>query len=221
MSTTSTALGSDTVDRIRRAHRILLALAVALAPALQVTGMFLHPPLAEDPAGQLDIVAADPTLWFVTHVISASAAALFILAGPALASLAQTRGAVLATAGAVLTVLGGSALAIAFGAEAHLLSVASDPSLDHEAMAALAELEPASPAAMLIMIGLPLTGLGQILLAAGLLRSQAVPWWAPTLVLVGLVASLAGGPPGSLLGPILMLPAIAGYLALAISMTRR
>ncbi len=126
----------------------------------------------------------------------------------------------LATAGAVLAVLGGSTLAIAFGAEAHLLSVAADPSLDHEAMTALAELEPASPAAMFIMIGLPLIGLGQILLAVGLLRSRAVPWWAPTLVLVGLVASFAGGPPGSLLGPILMLPAVTGYLALAMSMTR-
>ncbi|MGH3929726.1 MAG: hypothetical protein ACRDTF_07090, partial [Pseudonocardiaceae bacterium] len=82
-------------------------------------------------------------------------------------------------------------------------------------------LEPASPGAMLIMIGLPLVGLGQILLAAGLLRSRAVPWWAPTLVLVGLVASFAGGPPGSLLGPILMLPAVVGYFALAMSMIRR
>ncbi|MDQ3151163.1 MAG: hypothetical protein M3R63_05365 [Actinomycetota bacterium] len=56
------------------------------------------------------------------------------------------------------------------------------------------------------MAGLSLVGIGQLLLVAGLLRSRTVPWGAPTLVLV---ASFAGAP-GSLLGPVLLLPAVAG-----------
>jgi hypothetical protein len=51
-------------------------------------------------------------------------------------------------------------------------------------MTALAELESAGPGLLMIMIGLPLLVLGQLLLAAGLLRSRAVPfrggsprWW--------------------------------------------
>ncbi len=55
-------------------------------------------------------------------------------------------------------------------------------------MAALANLEPASPAVTMLMIGFPLVGLGQLLLAAGLLLSRAVPWWAPALALAVAVA---------------------------------
>ncbi|MGI9062610.1 MAG: hypothetical protein ACR2FQ_02130 [Pseudonocardiaceae bacterium] len=216
---TATAVAPPVAPRVPAVRRVLLALAVAAFPVLQVTGMFLHAPLGETGAEQLAIVAQDPGRWFVQHVISASAGALLILAAPALAGLVRARGSALATTGAVLAVVGGAALTIAFGAEAHLLSQAADPSLDPAAMAALADLEPTSPVMLLIMAGLPLVGIGQLLLVAGLLRSRTVPWWAPTLVLVGLVGSFASAP-GSLLGPVLLLPAVAGYLALAVLVAR-
>ena len=219
MTTTAPDRATDPVA-VRTAHRrALLAAAVVAAPVLQVTGMVLHPPLAPTPAGQLDVVAADPGLWFAAHVVAAAAGALFVLAGPVLAGLAQARGAVLATAGAVLTALGGATLAISFGAEAHLLLVAADPSLDPAAMDALAAAELHSPGVAMIMIGVPLTGLGQIVLMAGLLRSRQVPRWQPALVLAGLVASLAGAP-GSLIGPIALVPAIVGYAVLAVGIAR-
>lgn len=216
---TATLAPPAVAARTAAARRVLLAVAVVAAPALQVAGMLLHPPLAEDPAGQLAIVAAEPGRWFVAHVVAASAAALFGVAAPALAGLARARGAALATAGAVLTVLGGATLAIAFGAEAHLLSVAADPSLDAAAMAALAALEHHSPAMTMILLGVPLVGVGQLLLAGALLRARTVPRWAPALVLAGLVVSLAGAP-GSLLGPIALLPAVVGYAALAVTVAR-
>ena len=201
------------------ARRLLLAAVVVAAPALQVTGMLLHPPLGATPAEQLDIIAPSPTTWFATHVVAAAAGALYILAGPVLAGLARARGAAVATAGAVLTVLGGAVLAVGFGAEAHLLSLAVDPSLDRAAMVELAALEASAPAMTMIAIGVPLLGLGQLLLAGGLLASRAVPRWQPALVLAGYIASIAAAP-GSILGPILLVPAVVGYAAIALTLAR-
>jgi hypothetical protein len=205
--------------RILTTRRVLLAATVAAAPTLQIIGMLWHPAVAEHGADQLAIVATDPGRWSGTHLVAAVASGLYVLAAVALAALVRARGAVLATLGAVLSVAGGITLAIAFGAESHLLSVAADPSLDRTAMAQLAELEHSSPAAALIMTGLPLIGLGQILLAAGLLRSRVIPRWQPALVLIGLVSSLAAAP-GSLVGPVLMLPAVVGYVAISVGMAR-
>jgi hypothetical protein len=65
----------------------------------------------------------------------------------------------------------------------------------------------------LLLIGLPASGLGQLLLAGGLLRSRQVTWWKPALVLAGLLGSLFA-PPGSVAGPFVMLLAVAGYAGL-------
>jgi hypothetical protein len=154
-------------------RRALLALAVAAAPLVQLAGMLPHPALGDTAAETLALVAQDPSEWFRIHVLSAGAAVLFVVAALALASLVRGRGAALATTGATMVVLGGGAMAIAFGAEAHLLSLAADPSLDRSAMVALAELEQDSPAIALLMAGFPLFGLGTLALMAGLIRSCA------------------------------------------------
>jgi hypothetical protein len=201
------------------ARRVLLALAVAAAPLLQLAGMLPHPALPEDPAQALAVVAEDAGEWFWIHVVAASSAALSIVAMLTLAGLVRRRGAGLATTGAVLAVLGGAALAIAFGAEAQLWSLAADPSLDRAAMVELVALEHDSPGLALLMAGFPLAGIGSLLVMAGLLRSGTVPRWQPGLVVVGLLASLPAAP-GSDLGPLLFAPAVVGQLALALSVLR-
>jgi hypothetical protein len=201
------------------ARRVLLALAVAAAPLVQLAGMVPHPELGETAAETLALVAEDPRQWFLIHVLSAGAAVLFVVSAVVLASLVRRRGAALATTGATLMVLGGGAMAIAFGAEAHLLSLAADPSLDRPAMVALAELESDSPAMALLMAGFPLFGLGTLALMGGLIRSAAVPRWQPVLVVVGTVTSIAAAP-GSQLGLLLFAPSVVGYLALATSVAR-
>ena len=195
-------------------RRALLGLAIAAAPVLQVAGMLPHPEVGETAAQTLAVVAEDPGLWTRIHLTAAAAAALFAVAAVVLASLVRRRGAALATAGAALLVLGCGALTAAFAAEAHLLPLAADPSLDRSAMVSLAGLEEGSPVMSLLTAGFPLTGIGTLMLMAGLLRSGAVPRWQPALVVVGTVASL-GAPPGSALGPVLLAPAVAGYLGLA------
>lgn len=200
-------------------RRALLALPVAAAPLVQLAGVVPHPELPDDAAGALAVVAEDPDRWFRIHLLAAVAAVLFVVAAVALASLVRRRGAGLAAAGAALLVAGGGVLAIAFGAEAHLLSVAADPSLDRSAMVALARLEEDSPAMSLLSVGFPLVGIGTLLLMAGLIRSRAVPRWQPALVVLGTLTSVAAAP-GSDLAPLLFAPSLAGYLALATSVAR-
>ena len=202
------------------ARRALLALPVALAPLLQIAGMLPHPALPATAAGALAVVAEDPAGWWRMHLLAAAAALLFALAAAPLASLARGRGAGLATTGAALLALGGGALTVAFSAEAHLWSLAADPSLDQDALVGLVALDEGSPAMTLLSAGFPLVGLGTILLMSGLLRSRAVPRLLPALVLVGTLASL-GGAPGSSLGPLLLSPAAVGYLLLASQVLRR
>ena len=205
--------------RIRTARAVLLALAVGGAPVLQMSNFLTHPEVPATGAGLLELVARDPGGWFRIHAVAGASAVLSIVAAVALASLVRSRGAVLATVGATLAALGGGMLAIAFGAEAHLVSLAANPSLDRAAMTALVDLEPASPATALLMAGFPVAGIGSLLLAVALLRSRSVPRWMPALVLLGLVASLAASP-GSHIGPVLLAPAVIGYLALAREVVR-
>ena len=196
------------------ARRALLALPVALAPLLQIAGMVPHPVLPDSAAAQLAVVAADPAAWWRMHLLAAGAALMFALAAAPLAGLVRDRGTAAATAGAVLLTAGSAALVVAFSAEAHLWSLAADPSLDRSALVPLVALEAGSPAMALLGAGFPLVGLGTVLLMTGLLRSGRVPWWQPGLVLLGTVASL-GAAPGSDLGPVLLSPAAVGYLLLA------
>lgn len=197
-------------------RRLLLALAVGAAPLLQLAGMVPHPVVPDSSADLLALVAQDPAQWFRIHALSAAAAALSVVSALALASLVASR---LATVGAALWVTGGSLLVFAFGAEAHLTSLAADPSLDATAMAALVELEGDSPGLAALMTGFPLLGVGTLLVMAALYRSRVVPRWQPGLVLVGTLTSVAAAP-GSDLGPLLFLPSVVGTLALAVTVAR-
>ena len=205
--------------RTRTARAVLLALAVGGAPVLQLSNFLTHPEVPATGAGLLELVARDPAGWFRIHAIAGASAVLSIVASVALASLVRQRGAALATLGAALATVGGGMLAIAFGAEAHLASLAADPSLDRTAMSALLDLEPASPATALLMAGFPVAGIGSLLVAVALLRSRAVPRWLPALVILGLVASIFSAP-GSHVGPLLLAPAVVGYLGLALEVVR-
>lgn len=202
-----------------RARRLLLAAAVAGAPLLQVAGMVPHPELGATAADSLALVAEDPAGWFQMHALASGAAMLSIVASLALASLVRGRGAVLATVGATAAALGGAALAFAFAAEAHLWSLAADPSVDPAAGAAVAALEEGSPAMTFLMAGFPLSGIGSLLLMSALVRSRVVPRWQPLLVVMGTVTSIAA-PPGSDLGPVLFLPSVLGMLLLARAVAR-
>ena len=199
-----------------RARRLLLAVPLALAPALQTTSAAVHPHLHGE---ILDVVAADPTAWQRMHLLAALAAMGYLIALPALAGLPRRRGSVLVTVGAVMAVLGSLCLAAGFVAEAHMLPLLAQSGLDREAALALSEAEEASLPFRLIGAGLPLAGIGQLLLAVGLIRSRAVAWWKPALVVTGLLTSLPV-PVGNPLAAALMGLAVVGYAALTVDVVR-
>ena len=201
------------------AHRALLALAVAGTPLLQIAGMAPHPQLADSAAETLAIVAEDPAQWFRIHLLAAAAAALGIVSTLALSSLVRGRGAALATTGAVMSVVGLFFLVFAFAAEAQLMSIAADPSLDPAAMAPLLNLQEQGPGMGLLGAGFPLVGIGGLLLHAGLIRSRVVPLWQPALVVLGTFTSIAATP-GLAIGPLLFLPSVIGMLFLAAAVAR-
>lgn len=199
-----------------RARRVLLAAPLVLAPALQTASAATHPRLHGE---ILDVVAADPTTWERIHLFAALAAMLYLVGLPALAALPQRRGALLATVGTLLAVAGSLSLAIGFVAEAHMLPLVAGSGLDRDAALALTEAEGASIAFRLIGVGLPLAGIGQLLLAVGLIRSRVVAWWKPALVVAGLLTSLAV-PPGDPLAAVLMGLFVVGYAALTLDVVR-
>lgn len=200
-----------------RARRLLLAAAVAVAPALQVAGMASHPHMEGHHV--LDVVGADPQRWLWVHAVAALAAMTYLVALPALAGLPRRSGALLATVGAVVAVAGSVCLAAGFVGEAHMLPIVAGADLERSAAEGLVALEEESLAFRAIGLGLPLAGIGQLLLAVGLLRSRVVAWWKPALVVAGLLASLAV-PPGEVLGAWLMGLAVLGYVALAVDVAR-
>ena len=200
-------------------RRALMALVVAATPLVQLAGMAPHPELGSTAAETLAIVAADPDEWFRIHLLSAAAATLSIVSALVLASLVRGRGAALATLGAAMSVVGGFLLAFAFAAEAQLMSLAADPSLDPVAMAPLFDLQDEGPAMAMLIAGFPLAGIGGLLLMGGLLRARVVPRWQPALILFGTFTSIAATP-GLAIGPLLFLPSVIGTLFLAVSVAR-
>ena len=200
-------------------RRALLALAVAGTPLLQIAGMVPHPELAGTAAQTLAIVAEDPAEWFWIHLLAAAAAALGIVSTLALASLVRGRGAALATIGAAMSVVGLFFLVFAFAAEAQLMSIAADPSLDPATMAPLLDLQEEGPAMAMLAAGFPLSGIGGLLLHAGLIRSRVVPRWQPALVVFGTFTSIAATP-GLAIGPLLFLPSVIGMLFLAVAVAK-
>lgn len=199
-----------------RARRALVALPLVLAPGLQIASASTHPHLHGE---ILDVVATDPQTWHVIHLFAAVAAMGYLVGLPALAALPRRKGALLAALGTVVAVAGSLCLAIGFVAEAHMLPLLAQSDLDREAALALTRAEDASIPFRLIGLGLPLAGIGQLLLAIGLLRSGVVAWWKPALVVVGLLTSLAV-PPGQVLAAVLMGLFAVGYAALAVDVVR-
>jgi hypothetical protein len=153
-------------------------------------------------------------------LLAAALAAMTYLIGlPALAGLPRRRGAALATVGVVLACLGSLCLAVAFTAEAHLSPLLVEAGVDRQVALDVLAAEEGSTAMSLLGVGLPLAGIGQLLLAVGLIRSRVVAWWKPALVVAGLLTSLAF-PPGALLGAVLLGLALVGYAALAVDVAR-
>lgn len=187
MSTTTTTTSSDTV------RRCLLAGTAALAPVVLLAAALL---VVDDPdeAGRahLDAIAGDRDQLWTSTVLAALGLAMLAVAASGIVLLARRRGGALATAGWILTTIGGTSAAAALFLYANVMHLATDPSLDREAMGALDELgSDSGRIGTAFVIGFVGLTLGLLLLAGGLWRARTVPAWMAGLLGLGALLLLA------------------------------
>lgn len=181
-----------------RVRRVLAATVVA-APTLVGINSLFHPEVEMTGVSIFAGAAADPSAWFVVHVVAALGALLGLPAAAGLRSLVRDRGRRLATTGLVLVMVGSPLLAMTFAAEASVLRLAAG--LDPSAGLALAEAYARTPEFYAVGAAVALSSLGSLLIGTALLASRAAPRWMAGGYLAGTVVSLAAVP-GTLMGPI-------------------
>jgi hypothetical protein len=189
------------------ARPALLAATVVFAPALLGINSLLHPEVEMSGASIFAGAAADPSAWYVVHVVAALGALLGLPAAAGLRSLVRDRGRRLATTGLGLVMVGSPVLAMTFAAEASVLRLAAG--LDPSAGLALAEAYAQTPEFYAVGAAVALSTLGSLLLGTALLASRTTPRWMAGGYLAGTVVSLVAMP-GTLVGPIAF-----GVIALA------
>ena len=187
-TTTTTQVRSG--QRVSRAATVAALLAVS---AVIAAAAMLGRPLAAVDFDNLEALAAERNeVWVFSLVSGLAIGASYVLAGIATCLLVVGRGARLATAGAVLTGIGGLSFSSGFfalGAASWFASadVPGGPEsfgyLQDHAMRAF------GPQAAGFLFGV----LGFLLLAAALWRSQKVPRWLPVAIPVAIVVMVGSG----------------------------
>lgn len=181
--------------------RRLLAAALVAQPLLLGINATFHPPIEFTPAGVLAGAAESPAGWYAVHLVAALGALLTIPAVIGLRTLVRERGRLVANLGVGAGIVAAAVLPVAFGIEASVLRLAVTSGLDTAGQLAIAEAHLAAPEALAVPVGVLAFTLAGLLLATALLAARAVPRWQAVLYLVGILATLAGGP-GSPLGPL-------------------
>jgi hypothetical protein len=149
-------------------------------------------------AGIFAGAAADPSAWYVAHVVAALGALLGLPAAAGLRCLVRDRGHRLATTGLGLVMVGSPVLAMTFTAEASVLHLAAG--LDPSAGLALAEGYTQSPEFYAVGAAIALSTLGSLLLGTALLAGRGASRWMVGGYLAGTVVSLVAVP-GTVVGP--------------------
>ena len=176
-----------------RSRIVAAALAVL---ALVAGGTMLARPIAADDWHDYAVFAAErEATWAFSLVVGSATGAAFLTLGLAACLLVRGRGSTLATAGAVLTGLGGLGFAAGFFASGALHWYATADAVPEPAGRALMEYADQSPLHVFgpQMAGFMLAVLGCFLVAAALWRSRAVPRWIPVVLPVTFVLMMLAG----------------------------
>jgi hypothetical protein len=181
--------------------RRLLAAAVIAQPLLIGVNATFHPEVEMTAAGLLAGAAADPTRWYLVHLIAAVGAALGAVAAVGLRTLITDRGRRAGNVAVGAAALGAVVLAITFGAEASLFRSVTVAGVDPAAALAVADVYASAPEFFAIPVGVLASTLGGLLMGAALIAARSVPRWAAVTFLGGSVVTLAAVP-GTPVGPI-------------------
>lgn len=194
-STTPSNLAPTTVPNGSRTTLVASALAVSAAAVASV--LLWHPWPVRDRFGYGDIAPIRDAMWGAILIDALAFAVVGISLSIVVCGLARARGAVWATVGAVVTTLGGIALAMGefgfaalswYATDSDAVSVAEgtkllDYSVDHPEHGMVVQ-----------MAGFLLFTIGSILLLIALMRARSVPLWLPIASLVLIVAQFSPVP---------------------------
>lgn len=189
-------------------------MALVAQPLLLGINATFHPPIEFTPAGILAGAAEGPAGWYAVHLVAALGALLTIPAVIGLRTLVSERGRLVANFGVGAGMVAAAVLPLAFGIEASVFRLAVTSGIDTAGQQAIAEAYLSAPESAAVPVGVLAFTLAGLLLATALLAARAVPRWQAVLYLVGILATLAGGP-GSPLGPLAfaVLTLAAAFLA--------
>lgn len=184
MNPSTTPTSSDTV------RRLFLAGTTVLAPVVLLLSAALA---VDDPdtdgRAHLDAVAGDRDQLFTSNALAALGLAMLAIAASGVVLLARRRGGALATAGWILTTIGGISAASAVFLYGAVIHAVTDSRLERDAMGALdSQASNSGRIGIAFVVGFLGLALGLLLLAAGLWRARTVPLWMAGLL--GLAAVL-------------------------------
>jgi hypothetical protein len=167
--------------------------SLILAPAVLLGSAIASPPLRGTQAGQLAVIAHEPSRWYLFSLLSTLGSMLLIPAFVGIMNLVKQQNPWLGYLGCALA---GFGALVAIGdsmIQMVMWQMGLAPSSDRAEMVALANrVDQAFGLSILFMLGgLGLT-LGSLLFAAALWRSRCVPRWAAAALPLATVTNIAG-----------------------------
>jgi len=188
--TTTTATRAR--SRRRNSRPVSVAALLALSAVIAAAAILGRPLAAANFDNFAAFAAQRNEVWVFSLVSGLAIGASYILAGIATCLLVVGRGAGLATAGAVLTGLGGLSFTSGFfalGASSWFATADVPGGAEHFEFVQDHAMRAFGPQAA----GFMLSVLGFLLLAAALWRSQEVPRWLPIAIPVAIVVMIGSG----------------------------
>ena len=198
-------------------------LSLVLSPLLLTAAFVILPTTASDPDTALDVIARQPTRWYLFGLLLVLSYLLLVPATLGLVHLAHPRSPALANVGGALAVLG----AITSVADTRLWVFAQQqmatPAADRPQMVALLyRLDQAMSASLPFILGTLALVIGTVVLAIGLYRSRSVPAATTAAIGVGMIGTVvawfAGSQPLLVAASVLLL---AGYGWIGIKLLRQ
>jgi hypothetical protein len=173
-------------------RRTAAAISLILSPALLTAAFVVLPTTASDPTAALEIIAKQPTRWYLFGLFGLLSYLLLVPATLGLVHLAHRRSPAWANLGGALALLG----AITAVADTRLWVFGEQqmatPGADRAQMVALiSRLDDAMGANLPFILGALALVIGTVVLAIGLYRARAIPAWACVALGAGTTGSLA------------------------------
>jgi hypothetical protein len=194
---TSTVTSEVTTSRTTTFRRRAGAVAVLLAPIALITSELSYPVGDEaDPAASLGTFAAHHGALLTSIYAMLLASILFIPAFFALMTPVRRRGTVLTHLGAGMALVGLATSKLALLGVQYTFYEASAPGADRAAMVHFIQRATSDPAALPLVLGHFLFGIGLVLLGIGLLRARVGYPWASVCLALGPVVEILLGSVG-------------------------